>query len=203
MKMNRRIPASVLAALAWLLAPGVALASFGFDELMARLSEHPRFTAEFDEQRSSFLLARPIALSGKIRFDADASLEKIVDSPFEEHIIIDNEAVVIHRINSDGKAANRQTTRYEMASYPFLAKAVQGVSNVFSGDKELLEELYDHEVSGSEQDWQLVLTPSDKQLAEFITSITIRGSGGVIDYIHSLEADGDESKLTLANRTEP
>jgi hypothetical protein len=80
---------------------------------------------------------------------------------------------------------------------------VRGVSNVFAGDKTLLEELYHWELDGTADRWELVLKPKGEKLAEYITSITVRGSGGIIDYIHSLEADGDESELTLNNRTEP
>ena len=182
---------------------GVASAqSFTFDDLMSALAEHPRFEADFTEQRSSFLLARPIELKGRIRFDAEKSLEKIVRSPFEEHIVINENEVVIERMNSEGKAATVQRTRYDLSNYPFLAKAVQGVSNVFAGDKRLLEELYNRELTGTADAWELTLTPKGEKLAEFIDAITIRGSGGIIDYIQSLEADGDESRLTLANRTE-
>ncbi len=192
----------VLAAALCVAAPASA-EDFSFDDLMAALSEHPRFEADFTEQRSSFLLARPIELKGRIRFDAEDSLEKIVESPFEEHITIDENEVVIERVNSEGKAATVQKTQYDLSNYPFLAKAIQGVSNVFAGDKRLLEELYNRELSGTADEWELTLTPKGEKLAEFIEAITIRGSGGIIDYIHSLEADGDESKLTLANRTEP
>ncbi len=198
-----RIGLAAIVALVASINQAAAAQDFPFDDLMGMLAEHPRFTADFTEQRSSFLLARPIELEGQIRFDAEKSLEKVVKSPFEERITIDSSAVAIERVNSEGKAATVQRTRYDLANYPFLAKAVQGVSNVFAGDKQLLEELYDHELSGSAQQWELVLTPKGEKLAEFIESITIRGSGGVIDYIHSLEADGDESKLTLNNRTEP
>ena len=203
MSTIRRLLSATLAGVLCLAPAGAAAQDFTFDDLMALLSEHPRFTADFTEQRSSFLLSRPLELTGRIRFDADKSLEKIVESPFEEHITIDNDAVVIKRVNSQGKAATTQTTRYDLSNYPFLAKAVQGVSNVFGGDKQLLEELYDRELSGTEANWELELTPKGEKLAEFIRAITIRGSGGIIDYIHSLEADGDESRLTLSNRTEP
>lgn len=203
MSMTRRLLPACLAALLYVVPGGVAAADFTFDDLMANLSEHPEFTADFTEKRSSFLLNRPLELTGQIRFDADKRLEKIVESPFEEHITIDNDAVVIKRVNSEGKAATTHTTRYDLSNYPFLAKAVQGVSNVFAGDKQLLDELYNRELSGTGDDWELKLTPKEDKLAEFITLITIRGSGGVIDYIHTVEADDDESKLTLSNRTEP
>lgn len=200
MKATRRFAPWALA----LVATGAAHASpISFDELMQQLAEHPRFSADFSEERSSFFLSRPIMLEGRIRFDAEKSLEKMVERPFSEHIIINSDEVLIHRVNEEGRAATTQTTRYALHNYPFLAKAVRGVSNVFAGDKTLLEELYNWKLEGAEDNWELLLEPKGEKLAEFITSITIRGSGGLIGYIHSLEADGDESKLTLTNRTEP
>ncbi|GJL82805.1 MAG: hypothetical protein DHS20C01_24390 [marine bacterium B5-7] len=173
-----------------------------FDDLMAALSEHSSFSADFNEERSSFFLSRPLKLSGHIIFDSNDRMEKIVTEPFSERIIIDEEAVVIHRTNEDGKNEATHTTRYSLAKYPFLSKAIKAVSNVFSGQRELLEELYHWQLSGEREAWELVLEPRDEDLAEFITSISVRGTDGVITYIHSLEADGDESSMQLVNRTE-
>ncbi|KAA3628729.1 MAG: outer membrane lipoprotein carrier protein LolA [Proteobacteria bacterium] len=194
----------LLSAIAVSLAPVVYAedSEWGFDALMAALSEHPVFSADFIELRSSFFLARPIELKGRIEFDADRRMEKVIFEPFSERIVIDDEAVVIHRVNEEGKAATTKTTRYALANYPFLSKAVRGVSNIFAGDRTLLEELYEWDLKGDRDAWSLVLRPDNERLAEFITAITVRGSGGVINYIHSQEADGDESELALSNRTE-
>lgn len=201
MKLERLI--SLFGLVMFLGTGSVAAAQWGFDELMDSLSNHPRFSADFTEERSSFFLARPIELTGRIIFVADERLEKIIEKPFSEHFIIDENEIVIHRVNEGGKAATRQTTRFRLEKYPFLARAVQGVSNLFSGDKTLLEEMYDSRLEGSRENWELVLEPSHEKLKEYIDSITVRGSGGIIDVIHTLEADGDESILTLANRSEP
>jgi outer membrane lipoprotein-sorting protein len=203
MKLTQYLRRGILVFVLGTFVNGAGAQQWTFDDLMANLSNHSKFSADFDEDRTSMFLKRPIKLKGRLIFDAETSLEKIVSSPFEEHIIIDNDAVVIHRYNTEGRGEARHTTRYALANYPFLAKAIQGVSNVFAGDKELLEELYNWELGGDEEAWELVLTPKDEKLADFITTITIRGSQGLINYIHTLEADSDESKLTLTNRTEP
>ena len=183
---------------AMLLAAVAARAdAFDFDVLMEALADRPRFAAEFVEERSSFFLSRPITLRGTLHFDADRRLDKRVTSPYTERIVIDSDAVVIERVNEEGRAATTQRTRYSLANNPTLAKAVQGVSNVFAGDRTLLEDMYTWSLEGDAESWELVLEPRGEELAEYIAAITLRGSGGVIQYIQSLEADGDESKMTL------
>src|SRR5690606_23895349 len=116
---------------AMLLAAVAARAdAFDFDVLMEALADRPRFAAEFVEERSSFFLSRPITLRGTLHFDADRRLDKRVTSPYTERIVIDSDAVVIERVNEEGRAATTQRTRYSLANNPTLAKAVQGVSNV-------------------------------------------------------------------------
>ncbi len=175
---------------------------WGFPSLMQELAINSTFTADFSEQRSSMFLARPITLSGVIEFDAATRMRKEVREPFTETIVIDEQAVVINRSNRGGRAETEQVVRYSLANYPFLAKAIRGVSNLFAGDMTLLEELYTYELSGSRDDWTLLLEPKAERLAEFITYIRVRGSGGEIREVHTLEADGDESNMVLSNRVD-
>jgi len=87
-----------------------------------------------------------------------------------------------------------------LVKYPFLAKAISGVSNLFAGDRVLLDELYHSTLSGTKNSWKLVLEPKDVDLSDFISSIIVYGSTGKIQRIHTLEADGDESDMILSDR---
>ena len=152
-----------------------AQAPWTFDDLMAALSEHPAFHTEFEEERSSFFLSRPIKIKGTLVFIADVKMEKNIQSPFVETIVIDNDAVVIKRTNKGGKEEITHTTRYALASHPVVAKAVRGVSNIFKGDSSILDEQYTWELSGTRDDWSLVLKPRGEKLAEYIEAIEVRG----------------------------
>ncbi len=176
--------------------------SWDFEKLMQELAGHSKFSADFVEYRSSLFLSRPLKIFGRIAFDAGSRMEKEVMKPFSERIIIDETKIVIIRKNLGGKEENEHAIQYSLAKYPFLAKAIKGVTNLFAGNKELLDELYYSELSGAKDAWELVLKPRSEKLAEFISAITVRGNGGIIDYVHTLEADDDESKMTLSNRME-
>ena len=175
---------------------------FTFENLMTALGSNSTFSAKFTELRSSIFLSKPIELTGTIVFDADRSMEKIIKKPFFEHFIINDEFIIIHRKNVDGKSETTKTIQYSLAKYPFLAKAIKGVSNLFAGDKNLLDELYQSSLSGTEVSWTLVLEPKDADLADFISAITVHGSAGNIQRIVTLEADGDESEMILTDRQE-
>lgn len=177
-------------------------ATWDFNRLMELLGRNSTFTAEFVELRSSFLLKRPLRLTGTIAFDARRAVEKVIESPFFEHFVIDRERVVIHRKNLHGKEQTVRTVRYSLQNYPFLSKAINGVGNVFAGDRELLDEVYHTTLSGGREAWELKLEPKHEKLAEFVDSIVVRGSGGVIEYVRTVEADGDESEMTLHHRGE-
>lgn len=182
---------------------GVGAASdenFSFDALMAALGNNSAFSSQFVETRSSIFLSKPIELYGTIIFDADQAMEKIIEKPFFEHFIINSEFIVVHRKNVDGKSDTTKTIQYSLVKYPFLAKAISGVSNLFAGDRLLLDELYHSTLSGTKNSWKLVLEPKDVDLSDFISSITVYGSKGEIQRIHTLEADGDESDMILSDR---
>ncbi|MFT5110718.1 MAG: hypothetical protein ACI8P9_000027 [Parasphingorhabdus sp.] len=181
----------------------LALASedWGFDALMEELAKHPQFSADFEEQRSSMFLSRPLKLHGILIFVANEKMEKRVVRPYVETTIIDDAAVVIRRTNTIGKEDTTHVTRFSLAAHPAIAKAINGVSNIFSGDSSLLKELYDWQIEGQRDDWGLLLKPKDGKLAEFISSIELRGHDGIITQMNSVEADGDESKMALSNRS--
>jgi len=174
--------------------------AWGFEALMQSLGQHAVFRADFIELRSSMFLSRPVKLKGILEFDAQKEMRKFINSPFKEEFIINKSFIVVNRIRDSGPEEMVQTIQYSLAKYPFLSKAISGVSNIFAGDREILDELYHSELSGSRDAWSLHLEPKHEKLAEFISSITVRGSNGIIESVLTLEADGDESEMTLHNR---
>jgi hypothetical protein len=69
-----------------------------------------------------------------------------------------------------------------------------------SGKKELLEARYDLEISGTEEQWTVVLVPKENALRKKLESLTFEGSADLIKHAEILEADGDLSIIDLDYR---
>ena len=68
-----------------------------------------------------------------------------------------------------------------------------------TGDRGALERFYTLELSGSAEQWQLVLTPNQPRMAQIISQIRIGGVQALVKTIEFQQADGDRLKTLARN----
>lgn len=174
---------------------------WGVEQLMAQLASVKHTQAAFAEKRYSFLLKRPLEISGTLSFTAPDTLIKHSRSPVEEIFTIRGEQLVLER-QEGGKPVRHVMSVH---SYPTLLPLVQGVRATLAGDLATLREFYRIALEGNAERWTLSLLPipepavADYQqtLHELIKGITIQGHQTQLRSIEIIEHGGDRSVMAI------
>jgi outer membrane lipoprotein carrier protein LolA len=135
------------------------------------------------------VLVEPIVLSGKLRYQRPDHIERHVHKPYEEHLIVQGDQLTLKTL--DG---SRGITLHK---YPVIWGFVESIRSTLKGDEATLRRVYQVRLEGDLRQWTMTLVPLDKRLAEYVTSIQIRGAGSRIGRIETREADGDRSVMTI------
>ena len=176
-------------ALLVLLATDVAAQDETVRAIIASI-ETPRDTAVmFTERRMSPLLAAAITLSGDVEFTADGTLSKRIVSPVAELVSIAPDAIVLER----GGKTRRLTMRKSGNLWLFYTS----LRAILAGDPQGVADVYAAEVQATGEVWQLELRPLSSEFAEFVTSITVRGSHNRIDFVRTVQGVDNWQELSF------
>ena len=181
---------SLLGAL--LLAPALCVAqSWDLGELMREMAAVPASRTRFVETRHLALLTRPLELKGSLTYERPHRLTKHVESPFDETLTVDGEALsLVNRTKGEQRFVS-------LREQPALRALVESVRATLAGDRAQLERHYRLEFSGARNAWRLRLVPRDAQLRGYVESIALSGAGARVHRIEVLESGGDSSVMTI------
>jgi len=187
--------ASALIRLAFsfvLVLPGTgAAATFAIGELMQMLASVESANARFVETRESALLKAPLVLQGTLAYRRPDRVEKHVQSPYDERITVEG-----GRLTLENRTHNRKKS-VPVSGAPGLAALVESMRATRAGDLAALQRHYALQLEGTRERWTLRLRPLDAQVAGYLTSITLSGSGTRIGRIAVEEAGGDRSTMEI------
>lgn len=184
----------LLALLANALGSAPARADWNRAALLQALSARPAAEAHFSETRTSALLKEPLHLQGVLRYRKPAFLEKRVLTPFRETLTVEGE-----RMTWEQTDAGRKRTA-SLRDYPAAWGFIESLRATLNGDGATLERFYKVRLEGDEARWNLVLLPSDPDMARFIRVVRIAGKGAGIRTVEIQETEGDRSLMTLEEK---
>ncbi len=184
----------ILAALA--LAHELTRASeWNLDSLMHALaavrSDHARFT----EIKSIAMLDKPVESSGELYYVAPSHLEKRTLKPRPESLTVDKDSLIMER--------NGQMHRLQLQKYPEIAAFIDSIRGTLSGDRDALEKNYRASLTGTPDQWMLILLPVEPKMQKVARQIRIKGERDALSSIEILQADGDSSVMTIERLTKP
>ena len=182
--------ACVLTAFALLFTHGASAADIELAELMRTLADVRTAEGRFTEHKYLSVLSEPLILKGSVHYTAPDYVRKEYDNPDSESYEIRGENLTIEF--PDGR-------RRELSidEHPVLRAFVESYRATLAGDLETLRRYFDLELSGRMQEWQLRLTPLQKDLAEILSTVVMLGRGGTVYSVETLEAGGDRSVMTV------
>ena len=193
---------SAVVALLLSLAPlGAASSSPGspgsdpLDALMLRLAAHPSSHVTFAEVRHLAVLDRPLESSGELLYEAPDRLEKRIQKPRPETLVL------AHGVLSATRGKHTRTV--ELSAWPQLAPLLESLRATLSGDRAALERIFSVQLAGDAAHWTLRLTPRDPEAARAVREVIITGEDANLRTVEILEADGDRSLLTLGQEIPP
>ena len=137
----------------------------------------------FVETWSADYLDESLVSKGELVYKRPGQLSKIITNP--EHIeqrIVGNRLSVIH---------NDEMRNIELSEQPELAAGIKALQAVLDGDENSLRKLFDMQYSELNIDWTLSLVPKDKQAADSIDLIVLKGSGNRLQQVNIQFYNGD------------
>ena len=175
-----------------MVAPALCFAqSWDLQALMREMAEVPASRTRFVETRHLAMLTQPLQLKGSLSYDRPNRLAKHVESPFDETLTVDGEALsLVNRTKGEQRFLS-------LREQPALRALVESVRATLAGDRAQLERHYRMEFSGPRGAWRLRLVPREAQLRAYVESVTLSGSGARVQRIEALEASGDSSVMTI------
>ncbi|TKC86910.1 outer membrane lipoprotein carrier protein LolA [Trinickia terrae] len=159
------------------------------DQLMSTLAQYKSRRATFVELKYLSITAQPVKSSGELVFIAPDHLEKVTTSPKPERLVVDGDMLTVER-------GERKYT-LALARYPELSAFIDSIRATLSGNREVLEHVYQVALAGSGDGWTLTLTPLDSRTRKVVRTITLDGARGALHTVAIEQADGDHSVMQL------
>lgn len=151
-------------------------------QLGARLDQAGVIHADFVQTKTLQALKHPLLTSGRMAFARGLGVLWRVEKPYQVSYALSDERVI--EVDPDGNRKVRAAR-----DVPALAQIGRIFQAIFQGDIGALEGYFQVTVGGSQEHWQVDLTPKP-ELARFLKGIQAQG-GQFLDRIEVREAQGD------------
>lgn len=176
---------------AWLGAPAFAAEPDALARIGAQLEQYPVVRSEFVQTKQMAALKRPLVTSGRLVYARQFGVLWQIEAPFRMSYLLGEERIV--EIGSDGARRERG-----MREVPGLAQVGQVFRALLGADAGALQPYFDLAVHGDPGRWEIVLTPRQAQLAQFVKEMRLSG-GRFVETISISEAGGDSTQIRLRN----
>jgi outer membrane lipoprotein-sorting protein len=174
--------------------PAPAAPALSIGELMQMLASVESANARFTETRHSALLKAPLVLRGTLAYRRPDRVEKHVLTPYDERI-----TVAGGRVTFENRTHSRRKT-IAVSGAPGLAALIESIRATRAGDLPALERYYSLQIEGSRERWTLTLKPLDSQIADYVVSLELSGSGVRIGKVTIEETSGDRSVMEISEQ---
>lgn len=168
---------------------------WNLDQLMHTLAQTRAGHASFVEKKSIAILDKPVESSGELFYTAPDRLEKRTLKPKPESMVLERGTLTIEQ-----KGRKHVLT---LQNYPEIAAFIDSIRGTLAGDRSALERTYQLSLDGSEQDWTLLLMPTDAKMKKIVEKIRIAGARNELRSIEIRQADGDSSMMTITQLSSP
>jgi hypothetical protein len=192
---RRRFALALIAALP-LTAPLVfgarcawAAPAFDLGALMALLAGVKSGEATFVETRRIEMLDRTLVSSGRLSFKAPDVFVRETLKPRHEQLAVEGNTLTM--------SLGERSRTMQLDASPEAAVIVEAIRGTWTGNRGVLERLFETRVSGDARQWSLELVPRDLRLRGQVASVRISGREQVASEVRILLADGDHSVMTI------
>ncbi len=150
-----------------LLSPGSASA-LELQSILDRTMVVPPARVEFREERFNRMFAESLWLTGYLEYLEGGQLRKVIQTPFEESFYVRSDRIEIERRGEIEVLPIKQSRS--------LKAMLGGIEAILAGESERLEKVFRYELTGTDTDWSLQLTPRSRRIAKQLTGLTVKGN---------------------------
>jgi hypothetical protein len=160
-------------------------------ELMQRLAQVAESRATFTEVKTIAALTVPLRAAGVLFYRRPDYFEKITTQPQRERLVVEGDRLTISTDDEEPRAV-------DLDSQPMIRGLVDAIRGTLAGRLALLQRIYHVEMEGDLSGWRLTLTPTDPAVERVVSRIVIEGTQASLQRIHTFQANGDESRMTIS-----
>jgi hypothetical protein len=186
MKVLPHVVAAILATL----PVHAAQPDLSLDQLMATLRTVRHVEARYIERRYLHALRTPIEVRGTLRFNAPDHLEKLSDGSADRLTINGNQLTI-------DRGSGAAPVVVMLAEHPEVGVLIDSIRATLSGDGAALRRTFDITLSGTIDEWQLVLQPHDGRQRDMLQWMRISGYAERITAIDTQDGEGDRSEMSI------
>ena len=159
--------------------------------ISAQVEQSPVVRAEFVQSRQIAAMKRPLITSGRLLFSRQHGVLWQIEQPYRISYVLAEDRVV--EIASDGSRRERGPR-----DVPGLAQVGRVFRAMLGTNTSALQEHFDVTAQADAQKWELILTPRQAQLAQFLSGMRLSGTR-FVESISISEASGDSTQIRLRN----
>jgi len=149
--------------------------SLELEAVLNSVAVTPPSRVDFREERHNPMLQDPMMLTGYLEYLGAGVLHKVIQTPFEEALLVNHDQVTIER---DG-----EVHRLALGRSRSLKTILGAIEAILSGDSNKLESIFDYELSGTSDEWSVRLTPISRRIAKQLSSLQIKGDDQALSSI--------------------
>lgn len=183
---------AIAAAFLFLFASAADAADWTLPQLLQLLAQNKSGRATFVEKKFIGIIDKPVLSSGELAFTAPDTLEKRTLKPKPETLWLAGD-----RLSMEQPGKPRLTV--SLQDHPEIAAFVDSIRGTLAGDLAALEKSYRLELTGTAQEWLLVLVPKQARLLKIVSRLSISGANASLKTIAFEQGDGDHSEMVITN----
>lgn len=194
--MNRLL--GVVALLSGLLASGAfatdsapARGSISLESLMQQLQQSGGVRSDFVERRAIAILVEPIESRGTLYFDPPDRIARVTTHPGHSTAVVSGK-----RADVEDETGRRSV---DLRSSDVAYSLISNIMVLLRGDLPALRERYDVQFASEGSAWQLDLEPRSATLRGLIVRVRVKGVGGRVTEMETLESNGDATHASFSN----
>lgn len=162
--------------------------------VLAAVAAQPLVAVPFVERRASSLYVEPVESRGTLSYKPAGGIDKVTTRPIRERVSITADTITI----DPGGGAPPKVLR--LAEQAHLAAYAGGLRAILSGDEKQLRQVFSPRLTGSLDNWKLLLQPKDAALRRLVKQIVVSGAGANLRVLETTEINGDVVEMTLGAR---
>jgi len=144
----------------------------------------------FIENKNLRFLNKPLVLKGRFYFRSSNFLQKNIDKPFVKVYTLKYNTITFTDNNLESKILT-------LKDHPLIYASMKAFYATMSGNFNRLKVSYKIKLSGTNNQWELILTPKSKRVLKYIKNVSLSGNYTFIEQVITNEANGDSSTIWM------
>lgn len=163
--------------------------ALNLESILTATTITPPARVNFHEERHNQMLKEPLVLNGYLEYLEEGHLRKVVESPFQEAFRIEGDQIEIQR---DGG-----TKVFAIKKSRSLRAMLVGIEAILAGQVDQLSAIFFVELSGTDDDWFMLLTPRSKRIAKQLIRLQVTGDAEAVTSIRIELAGGEWHQMEI------